>query len=95
MVSANDSPLERLFTLAKGHTGQSQIARNFLLAWYNGRAHGGFDLSDLFCVDKQIAEDMLTVFAHLARRGTAAYPNAFGYGDAIQKLAAMRLKGDG
>ncbi|WEX91371.1 hypothetical protein PZN02_005271 [Sinorhizobium garamanticum] len=41
------------------------------------RPSGGFDLADLFTVDREIASDMATVFAYLARREIAEYPTDY------------------
>jgi len=38
--------LDRLIQIAKGGTGQSRKVANFLLAWWNAEACGGFDLTD-------------------------------------------------
>ncbi|WP_411755866.1 DUF7673 family protein [Sinorhizobium meliloti] len=46
---------------------------NFLLAWGNAEALGGFDIADLFAVDREVSEDMATVFTWLAREEDAVY----------------------
>ena len=47
--------LERLIDIARGDTGQSRKVANFLLAWWNAEECGGFDLTDVWGVDKSIA----------------------------------------
>jgi N-dimethylarginine dimethylaminohydrolase len=37
----------------------------------------GFDIADLFAVDEAIAHDMATVFAYVADRPVAEYPEAY------------------
>jgi len=58
--------IERLVRIAQSDTGQSCRVANFLLAWWNAEACGGFDLTDLWGVDAAIAADMVMVFAILA-----------------------------
>ena len=70
--------LERLLDIAQRGTGQSYKVSNFLLAWWNANECGGFDLTDLWGIDRAIADDMLAVFALLVR--CASYPDTLGYG---------------
>ena len=67
----------RLLDVALEDTGQSRRVSNFILAWWNAESLGGFDLVDLFAVDKSIAADMARVFAHLGQLGVAEYPDEF------------------
>src|SRR5258707_1248878 len=55
----------RLLGIAEGDTGQSRRVADFLLAWWNAGECGGFDFADLWNVDMEIADDMVTVFALL------------------------------
>jgi hypothetical protein len=59
--------------------------------WNLGYAEecGGFDLTDLWGVDRSIASDMLTVFSLLTAR--RQYPDAMGYGKQFE--AIVRAKG--
>ncbi len=70
--------LDRLLPLALSDTGQSRITANFLLAWWNAHDHGGFDIADLFSVDRAVADDMACLFAFLGQHGGAVYADAFG-----------------
>ena len=70
--------LDRLLSVALSDTGQSRIAANFLLAWWNASDWGGFDIADLFSVDRAIAADMASIFAYLGQHGVATYADAFG-----------------
>lgn len=65
--------LRRLVAIAKKDHGQSRRVANFLLASWNAGTCGGFDLTDLWTVDAEIAADMVTVFALVARH--SAYPD--------------------
>jgi len=65
--------LRRLIQIAKGDTGQSRRVADFLLAWWNAGSCGGFDLTDLWAVDRTIADDMYTVFILIGR--VSSYPD--------------------
>ena len=86
MDEATTAALTRLFDLAASDTGQSRRIANFLLAWWNAPELGGFDLADLFGVDRAIADDMTKVFAYLGQRGGGIYADAFGYREAMAEL---------
>ncbi|MCP2518438.1 hypothetical protein M5J07_26155 [Achromobacter mucicolens] len=68
--------LTRLITIAKRDTGQSKRVADFLLSWWNATSCGGFDLTDLWSVDAEIADDMLVVIGLI--RETRAYPDTLG-----------------
>lgn len=68
---------ERLLDLARSDTGQARRAANFILAWWNAESLGGFDIADLFAQDAAIATDMATVFAWIAHRSNAVYPDEY------------------
>jgi hypothetical protein len=76
--------LERLIGIARSNTGQSRKVANFLLAWWNAQECGGFDLTDVWNLDRTIAEDMLTVFGLLTR--CIDYPDTLGYGSEFTAL---------
>ncbi|MEJ1177171.1 hypothetical protein WA845_23255 [Agrobacterium sp. CMT1] len=69
--------LEKLLNVAHGDTGQSRRVANFILAWWNADVHGGFNLTDLADVDRDVCEDMVTVFTFLAREEDLVYPEAY------------------
>lgn len=75
-AKAGIDALERLVAIAKSDTGQSRRVANFLLAWWNASDQGGFDLTDLWNVDRAIASDMIAVFTLLAQY--RHYPDALG-----------------
>lgn len=77
MNEREHNALERLVRLAQSDTGQGRRAANFLLAWWNAADHGGFDLADLFAVDKTVGRDMAAIFDLLARQPTALYPEEY------------------
>jgi hypothetical protein len=76
--------LERLIDIARGDTGQSRKVANFLLAWWNAEECSGFDLTEVWGVDRSIAADMLSVFALLA--ACRQYPDAMGYGKQFEAI---------
>jgi hypothetical protein len=81
-TDAELAALSRLVTIGHGHSGQCVYVRQFLLAWWNAGENGGFDLANLFCVDDQIAADMVTVFVMVA--SVMAYP------DGCERLPDLR-----
>lgn len=74
----------RLIRIAQGDTGQSRRVADFLLAWWNAGECGGFDLTELWGVDSDIAADMATVFVLVARRHS--YPDTLGYAQQFQAI---------
>lgn len=68
--------LARLLRIAQRDTGQSKRVADFLLAWWNAHQCGGFDLTDIFAVDDEIAEDMLTVMRLI--KEVRVYPDSIG-----------------
>jgi hypothetical protein len=66
--TAGHEALERLFSIAMLDTGQSRRAANFLLAWHNAEENGGWDPTDLWGIDDQIAGDMLAVLQLVRER---------------------------
>jgi hypothetical protein len=84
MHSAQRAALERLIAIARSDTGQSRRVAGFLLAWWNTQECGGFDLTDLWGVDRSIAADMLTVFALLIE--CRDYPDGLGYREQFEAI---------
>ncbi len=80
------SALDRLVAIAQSDTGQSRRVANFLLAWWNVGDCGGFDLTDLWMVDRAIADDILTVARLISLRHE--YPIAYGLGPQFEQLVA-------
>ena len=77
--------LNRLISIAKNDSGQSGYCANFLLAWWNAQTCGGFDLTDIWAVDRTIADDMLAVCRLiLSLRGS--YPNDLGLREDFQDI---------
>ena len=76
--------LDRLLVVAATDTGQARCVADFLLAWHNARACGGFDLTELWAVSDPVRADMLQVIGLIARdRHHAA---AYGHEDAFAAL---------
>jgi hypothetical protein len=76
--------LDRLFEIASHDTHQSRRVADFLLAWWNARRDGGFDLTSLWNLDDKICADLSIVFELIAR--SRNYPDAYGYDAAIRRL---------
>jgi hypothetical protein len=76
--------LERLIRIAHSDTGQSRIVANFLLAWWNASANGGFDLVELWAVDQEIAQDMILICRVIA--ACRCYPGTLGYKKEFEKI---------
>ena len=78
--------LDRLLDIARSDTGQARRVANFLLAWWNAGACGGFDLTDLWLLDAAIRDDVLTVTRLIALQHE--YPTAYGLGPHFRELVA-------
>ncbi len=79
----------RLFDLAQSDTGQARRVADFLMAWWNATDLGGFDIADLFSLDRAVAADMATVFALLGSHPGAIYADAFDLEDPMKGLIAL------
>jgi hypothetical protein len=79
--------IDRLVKIALGSTGQSRRVANFLLAWWNATDNGGFDFTDLWNVDLEIAQDMLVVFALIAN--CRHYADHYGFEAEFRQLVMM------
>lgn len=77
-------PLKRLLAKAQGSTGQSKVCADYLLAWWNAADNGGFDLTDLWALDEDIAADCIAVFAWVAQNKD--YPDDIGFGPEFERL---------
>lgn len=77
MDETTQAAFERLLDLARSDTGQARRVADFILAWWNAGELGGFDLADVFAVDMAIGHDMARVFAWMASRTSAEYPEAY------------------
>jgi len=78
--------LRRLVEVAHSDTGQSRRVGNFLLAWWNADACGGFDFTDLWNVDTAIADDIIRVTRLIA--SAQYYPDAYGFREDFERLVA-------
>lgn len=87
MLGLDTTPLEalgRLCAIAKRDTGQSRRVADFLLAWHNAAENGGWDPTDLWNVDKAIAEDMLMVLKLASE--SHKYPGDLGFQPEIETI---------
>ena len=76
--------LVRLLKIGRSDTGQSRRVADFLLAWWNAASCGGFDLTNLWAVDVEIAADIQTVIGLIAR--SRSYPDALGFKAEFKEL---------
>ncbi len=79
--------VQRLVGHARRDSGQSRRVANFLLAWFDAEAHGGFDPTDLWCLDYEIEDDVVAVLEMIRR--TRKRPHSVGYGQAFERLVAL------
>lgn len=77
MTQTQKEALERLIQIAKGASGGSRRAADFLLAWWNSGECGKFDLVELWGVSQNVAADMVTVFALVSK--VHSYPDTLDY----------------
>ncbi|WP_246263655.1 DUF7673 family protein [Caulobacter soli] len=66
--------LSRLVALAMDDGAASKAAADFLLAWWDVEAWGGFGPNQAWLLDDQAAADLARVFAFVAR--AQIYPDA-------------------
>ncbi len=64
--------IHHLARVALGSSGQGNRCANFLLAWADADAYGGFDLTDIWACGPDVIQDMVTVFGLVAR--VSEYP---------------------
>ena len=81
--------MERLIRIAHAGTGQAQLTAEFLLSWWNARNFGGFDLTRLWDVDPEIAVDMVTVVALVAK--CRCFPDDLGYDEQFRRIVHIRV----
>jgi hypothetical protein len=79
MRRTGEQVLKRLFDVAAADTGQSRRVADFLLSWHNSEENGGWNPTDLWNVDEDIADDILAVLNLLRERHV--YAEALGFGD--------------
>jgi hypothetical protein len=76
--------LHRLVKLTENDSGQCARVANFLLALWNAGECGGFDLTDLWMLDRVIVDDILVVIGLIARRHE--YPTAYDLGPEFEHM---------
>ena len=84
MTTDQTAALKRLIAIAQSDTGQARRVADFLLAWWNAGSCGGFDLTNLWGLDRSIADDMVIVFGYVACAN--AYPDALGFNAEFQSI---------
>jgi hypothetical protein len=91
--------LMRLLAIAQSDTGTSARVREFLLAWWNASTCGGFDLTNLWAMDRQIKDDIKAVVALLCRHSEyphrifdAADPRGAVVAETLENMAERKIK---
>lgn len=86
---AEIAAFDRLLSVAQGDTGQSRKCANFLLAWFNAGSNGGFDPTDMWGLDRDLADAVVVVFGLIARWQN--YPTSLpgDRGEKVRELWAM------
>jgi hypothetical protein len=87
MNESERAALERLIAIALHDSGQSRKVASFLLAWWNARRCGGFDLTDAWNLDEGLHQDMIVVLRMTIRLN--AYPDRLGYGEQLRQIEAL------
>ncbi|WP_062098329.1 hypothetical protein [Caulobacter sp. CCH5-E12] len=87
MDPATFAAIERLIRAARGDTHQSRYAANFLLAWWNAKDLGGFDLTDMWGVDEALSDDMVSVFRFVSRHNE--YPSTYSFRSEFEELVRL------
>jgi hypothetical protein len=82
------SALERLIRHAKRDTNQGCRVASFLLSWWNAPILGGFDVTDLWMLDKELHDDVMIVLIGISVR-PRLYPNHMGYEDDIHEIIRL------
>lgn len=85
-IQEGKQAIERLLRVAESDTGQSRRCANFLLAWWNATDWGGFDLTDMWAIDLELAQDMVTVFALVSNFQRYPDSDVFGYGPRFERI---------
>jgi len=79
--------LERLIEIAQSDSGQAEIVANFLQAWWNADACGGFNVANVWALDRALVEDIRRIVGLIATLGF--YPDQLGYGSDFERIVAF------
>jgi len=79
--------LERLIEIAQSDSGQAEIVASFLLAWWNANECGGFNVANVWALDRALVEDIQRVVGLIASLGS--YPDQLGYGSDFERIVAF------
>ena len=79
--------LERLIEIAQSDTGQAEIVASFLLSWWNADACGGFNMANIWALDRALVEDIQRVIGLIAT--LSSYPDQLGYGSDFERILAF------
>lgn len=87
MNSEVRSDIEKLIDIAGNPTGQGRKVANLLLSWWNAETCGGFDPTDLWCLDLDIRNSAMRVLTYIAK--VERYPDKLGYGLQFERLVGI------
>ena len=79
--------LKRLLEVARHDTHQARYCADFLLAWWNPDSCGGFKLTNLWGLDGDLRDAMVTVMGFIARH--QVYPDRLGLGPEFEALVRL------
>lgn len=82
---AEHAALKRLMAVAFRYSGQSEKVANFLLSWWDAQECGAFCPTELWGLDRKIAEDVCLIFSAISQM--ARYPDSLGYKEQFDRLA--------
>ncbi len=77
--------LDLLLDVAKSDTGQARRCADFLLAWWDSGSCGSFDLTNVWGLDTNLADAMVTVFRFISEN-QGIYPDKLGLSLDFQKV---------
>jgi len=82
------APIHRLLAIAERDGWQAKLVAKFLLAWSDARSCGGFDLTDLWQVDRTVTANRVTAIPRIAAQ--RAYLATYGLAPRFERLAQRR-----
>ena len=84
--SAEQQAIDSLFDIANSHRPDARQAANFMLAWWNAAACGGFDLQDLRQMGPRLGESVAEIMDMIWQVGCG--PEHLGYSNDFKELVA-------
>ena len=84
MTAIEIRSLEQLLAAAGSDTGQSRRVADFLLAWWNADECGGWDPTNLWALDVELSDAIVTLLGYINR--SRCYPDTLGFGPEFKAL---------